>query len=141
MRAEGAAYFTGPSSFYNTIDVGLIGLYIALFPCVFGRVSGLPEIAAVTDFLLLVKLAKLSRGHERLSFLYTMIEQVAIGHARNRIVRLDRAQDYRAGSLHSHHRLMGRRTASLFAFACAPRVPDTLSHSLSRALTCRCCTT
>ena len=78
MRAEGIGYFTGQAMFYNTIDGALIIMYIVLFPCVVERVGWLPEIAAVTDFLLLVKLAKLSRGHERLSFLYTMIEEVTV---------------------------------------------------------------
>eukprot|EP00966_Prymnesium_polylepis_P099270 2299165-Prymnesium_polylepis.1 len=72
LRAERRAYFMAR---YNIVDNVLIVLLLVLIPFLIWRLDGAPQMAALTDLLLLVKMAKLSRGHPQLSFLTTMIDQ------------------------------------------------------------------
>ena len=75
LSTEKLEYFY---SLYNIIDASLILMQVVLPPLIACDVQGYNHIAAVTEMLVLVKVAKLSRGNDQMSFLVTMLEEITI---------------------------------------------------------------
>jgi len=73
LAAEKLEYFY---SMYNFVDASLIMLQFALLPMIAYDIEGYNQMAALTELIVLVKVAKLSRGNDRMSFLVTMLEEI-----------------------------------------------------------------
>ena len=63
---------------YNVVDASVIVMQFSLVGLIAFDINGYHTVAALTEQLVLVKVAKLSRGNDQMSFLVTMLEEITI---------------------------------------------------------------